>query len=141
MKAIECVDWYQEMFNALLAIAKARTKLTIRVRLYGSAFSRSPLVDSWLPLTLLVTLLACAHLVTGPSRADYSPITGAVVIPSRPDVPALLGDVVDHVIAANAVKNGGRGGGIVVGTCGPQAVVKAVRSAVARVQRDKAMKV
>lgn len=62
MKAVECTDWYQEstslsppsagtsltihddaVFNALLNIAKTRTRLTVRIRLYSAFLAPSAL--------------------------------------------------------------------------------------------------
>lgn len=114
MKALECVDWYQEMFNALVALATNRAALNIRMKLY----------------------------VTGPARSDYCPIANASVIPSRPDIDSLVEAAVEDVLTDLASKTYEcvRGGGVAVGTCGPDQLVRAVRKAVSGVTRARAVK-
>ncbi|KAL8292140.1 hypothetical protein RQP46_001606 [Phenoliferia psychrophenolica] len=38
MKAIENIDWYSEMFNALVSIARNRTTLSVRIYIHGQCY-------------------------------------------------------------------------------------------------------
>lgn len=36
MRSLECADWFQESFNALLEQAESRTRLSVSIKLYGA---------------------------------------------------------------------------------------------------------
>lgn len=80
--------------------------------------------------------------MTGPARSDYCPIANASVIPSRPDIDSLVEAAVEDVLTDLASKTYEcvRGGGVAVGTCGPDQLVRAVRKAVSGVTRARAVK-
>ncbi|KAI5476960.1 hypothetical protein MNV49_006988 [Pseudohyphozyma bogoriensis] len=113
MKAIECVDWYQEMMTSLVALAKnGSSDLVVKIRLF----------------------------VTGPVRANYIPIPGSTVLHSRPDIPLILLDVVEDALRTVETRGYERAGGVAVGTCGPMPLVKEVRRAVSGVEKGMAVK-
>ncbi|KAL8292851.1 hypothetical protein RQP46_000545 [Phenoliferia psychrophenolica] len=113
MKTIECADWYQELFNSLLDIARTRTSLDVQICLF----------------------------VTGPRQGDFNPIPDAQLYFKRPDIARIIDGTVDDIITSIGIKGSGleRGGGIAVGTCGPDPLVRAVRTAVGGVERSRAV--
>ncbi|KAL8276777.1 hypothetical protein RQP46_010833 [Phenoliferia psychrophenolica] len=118
VKNIESIDWYQDFLNKLLEIARTRTCLEVRVLIH----------------------------VTGPSVASYNPIRDAKIRFHRPDLASLIEDNVDEVLLSIHRKQvdeydllPARGGGIAVGTCGPTALVRSARSAIAGVARKRAV--
>ncbi|KAK4698259.1 hypothetical protein P7C70_g8022, partial [Phenoliferia sp. Uapishka_3] len=113
IKTITSVDWYQEMFNSLLVLARTRSSLEVKICLY----------------------------ITGREPAQYCPIRDASVTLARPNIAAIIEDAVDDV-TSELGKEGytGRGGGIAVGTCGPDPLVRGVRIAVGGITRARAVK-
>jgi len=70
-----------------------------------------------------------------------SPVPQSVLSVGRPSLPAILGVVTDEVIESVQRKGLARGAGIVVGACGPKALVRDVRGVVGAVQEGKAVAV
>ncbi|GAA5861446.1 hypothetical protein JCM8547_006130 [Rhodosporidiobolus lusitaniae] len=113
-KALETVEWYQAFLTSLVEVAREKTSLNLRVLLY----------------------------VTQPSSSStplISPIPFTALRPGRPSSSAILTTVVEEVASSVKRKCLPRGGGIVVGTCGPRKMVDEVRKAVSRVEREKAV--
>jgi len=52
----------------------------------------------------------------------------------RPDMDGILGEVVDETIEASSFRTGG---GVLVGVCGPSALVKSGREALGKIDRKK----
>lgn len=133
MKAIDCAGWYAQMFSDLVELARTRTNLDVRLQLFG------PLTCSPLSRILLTpTLLP----VTGPRLLSSCPIRDAQIEYRRPDPLTIVERNIDQIIASVCEKGsaGGNGGGLAVGTCGPMALVRTVRSAVGAVERRRAVK-
>lgn len=72
----------------------------------------------------------------------YCPIPDAQVSFKRPDISAIIEGSIDELLASIKIKgsNSERGGGVAVGTCGPAQLVRAVRSAVGGVSRERAVR-
>ncbi|GAA5888537.1 hypothetical protein JCM5296_001063 [Sporobolomyces johnsonii] len=116
---IECLQWYQSMFDALLTIAREQTCLDVRLFLHVTH-----------PPT---------ELSNAPSPLA-SPIPFSSLCLGRPDPSTLLNTVVDDVLETVRQKALPSGGGVAVGTCGPKPLVTQVRKAVAGVDRARSVK-
>lgn len=79
--------------------------------------------------------------MTGTPRANVSPVEAAVLSTSRPNVEAILSDLVDSTMDLLALKNAARGGGIAMGVCAPDGLVREARRAAGRMKRDRAVRV
>ena len=79
--------------------------------------------------------------MTGPDLASYSPIRDAKVRFHRPDISSIIEDNIDEILMSISRKGASapRGGGLAVGTCGPDPLVRSVRSAVAGIPRKRAV--
>ncbi|GAA6052042.1 hypothetical protein JCM3770_002336 [Rhodotorula araucariae] len=116
VKDVAALESYQAFLTGLVAVTREKTCLSLRVLLH---VTRPP-----------------------PGRAHCaipSPVPFSTLTFRRPDLGAILADTTAEVIASVQRKGLPGGGGIVVGACGPKALVADVRGAVARVERGTAV--
>ncbi|BGP38859.1 hypothetical protein JCM10449v2_002797 [Rhodotorula kratochvilovae] len=116
VRDLVALESYQGFLTGLIDVAREKTCLSLRVMLH---ITRPP---------------------PGTSHgAIPSPIPFATLALGRPNLPAILASTTAEVLASVQRKGLPRGGGIVVGACGPKRLVDDVRGAVAGVEQGKAV--
>ncbi|GAA5945750.1 hypothetical protein JCM10213_002709 [Rhodosporidiobolus nylandii] len=113
VRDVECLEWYQAFLTTLIEVAREKTCLDVRVVLH---VTNPP-----------------------PSLTLASPIPYTTLLPGRPSPSLLLNAIVDEVLDSVKRKSLPRGGGIVVGTCGPKNMVEEVRRAIGGVEKERAV--
>ncbi|GAA5855222.1 hypothetical protein JCM9279_007510 [Rhodotorula babjevae] len=113
------LESYQSFLTGLVEVARDKTCLNLRVLLHVTRPPPGSPSSGTLP----------------------SPVPQTVLSVGRPSLSAILGVVTDEVIDSVQRKGLVRGAGIVVGACGPKALVRDVRGVVGAVQEGKAVAV
>ncbi|BGP69264.1 hypothetical protein NBRC10513v2_002607 [Rhodotorula toruloides] len=123
MREAELIESYQAFLSGLVDVAREKTALEVKISLH---VTRAPLnlphdtrVDANLP----------------------SPVPHSTLSLARPSISHTLDNVAGDVVDSTTRMNLARGGGIVVGSCGPRGLVKEVRRAVGQVPVAKAVAV
>lgn len=118
--------------NALITVVNQSTRLVVRVDIHGispfPSFHNLIITHSFSPVTGLVP-------------PNSSGIKGANLMTSRPVLERIVKREVDETIRTLNSKLGGRGGGVLLGICGSDGMVKDARRAVRTVPGGEANRV
>ncbi|GAA5975406.1 hypothetical protein JCM10908_005152 [Rhodotorula pacifica] len=113
VKATEQLEWCCEVLTELVAFARDKTELKVRVSLHVTNLSLAPLS---LPAPLA------------------SPIPHSTLTHTRPDFSALINAHLSGLKIRAEHYDRPRGGGLGVGVCGPTGLVRSARMAVAKAE-------